>query len=414
MESPTALPLSPYRVLDLTDEKGILCGKILADLGADVIKVERPGGDPSRNIGPFYHDIPDPEKSLFWFAFNTNKRSITLDIKTADGQKIFKKLVERADFVVESFPPGYLRELGLDYPVLSEINPRIIMTSITPFGQDGPYQNYKCSDLIASAMGGLSYICGDPDRPPVRISAEQAYSHAGSQAAVATLIANHYRQATGEGQHIDVSIQECIVWTLMYTIPYWDFGKRPFPRSGNLQSRYSVNYHMVFPCKDGWISCRLLTGLTWGRHQRALVAAMDSEGMAADLKEVDWDRLSYDERPQQDIDHWEEVTMKYFKKHTKAELLEKAREWGLMISPVNSTEDILQYQQLQERDYWARVDHPELGTVISYPGNYFKSTQPSWRIKRAPLIGEHNLEVYEQELGLSRKEIITLKEGGII
>ena len=132
--------LGPYRVLDMADEKGLLCGKLLGDLGADVVKIEKPGGDPARKLEPFYHDEPDPEKSLFWFALNTSKRGITLDIETADGRGIFKKLVKSADFVIETFPPGYLDGLGLGYPELEKINPGIIMVSITPFGQAGPYK----------------------------------------------------------------------------------------------------------------------------------------------------------------------------------------------------------------------------------------------------------------------------------
>ena len=141
----TEYMLAPYRVLDLTDEKGFLCGKILGDLGADVIKVERPGGDPGRTNGPFYHDIPDPEKSLYWFAHNNNKRSITLNIETVDGRELFEKLVGKADIVIESFAPGYMDELGLGYSALSQTKKQVVMTSITPFGQDGPYRNYKVS-----------------------------------------------------------------------------------------------------------------------------------------------------------------------------------------------------------------------------------------------------------------------------
>ena len=165
MENPNKdLLLSPYRVLDLTDDKGFLCGRILADLGADVIKVETPGGDPARNTGPFYKDIPDPEKSLFWFSYNTNKRSITLNLESLDGQDIFRNLSKTADFVIESFAPDYLDSLSIGYSALSEINPRIIMTSITPYGQTGPYRDYKAYDLTLQASGGLMYVSGDPDR----------------------------------------------------------------------------------------------------------------------------------------------------------------------------------------------------------------------------------------------------------
>ncbi len=203
--------LSPYRVLDLTDEKGLLCGKMLGDLGADVIKIERPGGDPARNMGPFYHDEVDPEKSLFWFAFNTSKRGITLDIETTDGQEVFKKLSKTADIVIESFSPGYLDKLGLEYTALEKINPQIIMVSITPFGQTGPYKDYKTSDIVAWAMGGRMQTIGDPDRRPLRISHHsQCYVHAGMEAAVGAMLALYYREMTGEGQQVDVSIQDCV------------------------------------------------------------------------------------------------------------------------------------------------------------------------------------------------------------
>ena len=176
--------LSTYRVLDLTDEKGLLCGKLMGDLGADVIKIERPGGDAARQLCPFYHDEPDPEKSLFWFALNTSKRGITLDIETLDGQGIFRRLVEDADFVIESFPPGYLDKLGLGYSDLEKINPKVIMVSIAPFGHTGPYKDWKTSDIVAWAMGGQMAPCGEPDRPPYKVSYHsQAYLNAGLDAA---------------------------------------------------------------------------------------------------------------------------------------------------------------------------------------------------------------------------------------
>ena len=193
--------LSPYRVLDLTDEKGLMCGRVMGDLGADVIKIERPGGDAARNLGPFYHDELDPEKSLSWFAFNANKRGITLDIETADGKETFKKLVKTADVVVESFPPGYMENIGLGYSALDKIKPGLILISITPFGQTGPYRDYKISDIVAWAMGGYMLTVGDYDRPPLRISHyAQTFLHAGIQAAQGALMAIYNREMTGEGQ----------------------------------------------------------------------------------------------------------------------------------------------------------------------------------------------------------------------
>jgi len=406
--------LSPYRALDLTDEKGFLCGKILGDLGADVIKIEPPGGDPTRNSGPFYHDIPDPEKSLYWFAYNTSKRGITLNIETADGREIFKRLVKTADFVIESFQPGYMDELGLSYSVLRQMNPRIVMTSITPFGQTGPYKDYKAPDLVAMAMGGLMYMCGDTDRPPVRISIAQSYSHAAVQAATGTLIAHYQSEMTGEGQHVDVSIQESILWTLTYTVQYWSTNKLLFSRSGGQWKAFDTAYRVVFPCKDGYVSYRLGFSKMLGGDYARLVKAMDSEGMAGDLKDVDWPSQSV-VQAQQDIDRWEETMIKYFMNYTKAELHQKALAWGFMLCPVNDPKDVLEYQQLTARDYWVGVEHPELDTMITYPGAFFKSSETPGEIRRrAPLIGEHNQEVYEDEMGLSRQQITTLKEANII
>ena len=213
----TEAVLSPYKVLDLTDEKGLFCGKILADLGAEVIKVEKPGGNSARNKGPFYHDIADPEKSLFWFALNAGKKSITLDIESIDGKELFKRLVMTTDFVLESFPPGYMKELGLDYSTLSRINPGIIMTSISPFGQTGPYSGFKGADIICSAMGGQIYITGEPDDTPIQIGVPQAYLHAGADATIGSLFALWHRERTGEGQLVDFSVQESVTWQGFHT-----------------------------------------------------------------------------------------------------------------------------------------------------------------------------------------------------
>ncbi len=193
--------LGPYRVLDLADDRGLLCGKILADMGADVIKIEPPGGDPARRIGPFYGDDPDPEKSLYWFAYNTNKRSITLNLEDNEGQQIFKDLVKTADFVTESFDPGYMAGLGLGYSDLEKINSRIIMVSITPFGQTGPYveHKYRYNDMIVWALSGFMHPNGDPDRAPTQITFPQAYLHGGAEAATAAMAAHYARETFGEG-----------------------------------------------------------------------------------------------------------------------------------------------------------------------------------------------------------------------
>ena len=404
-----------YRALDLTDEKGLLCGRVLGDLGVDVIKVEPPGGDPARNIGPFYNNIPDPEKSLFWFAYNANKRSITLNLHSQDSKKLFQSLVEKSDFVIESFPPGFMKSLGLDYDSLKKINPRIIVASITPFGQTGPYRDFTSCDLSLQAAGGLVYICGDTDLTPVRITAEQAYCHAGVQAAAASLIANYSRQLTGKGQHIDLSIQECILWTTCYTVPRWDVTKRLFPRAGSWQQREHVKMRYLYPCKDGYVCYRIGIADLMGPSQARLVQAMNKEGKGEELKDIDWTSIGVEEVTQEDNDRWEKVMLEYFATHTKEELMNIAQKYEIMLSAVNTTGDMLHDSQFVSRNYWVEVAHSELEAKVVYPGPFYQSNETSWDIRRRPpLIGEHNWEIYGGEMGISPEELIRLKQADAI
>jgi crotonobetainyl-CoA:carnitine CoA-transferase CaiB-like acyl-CoA transferase len=404
-----------YRVLDMTDEKGWMCGKILSELGADVVKVERPGGDPARNIGPFYHDIPDPEKSLYWFAYNTNKRGITLNIQTSRGQEIFKQLVTGADFVIESFPPGYLSDLGLGYSQLSEINPKIIMTSITPFGQTGPYKDYKGCDLVAMAMGGFMYVCGDADRPPVRISVEQAYPIAGAEAAAGSLIANHCQILTGEGQWVDVSIQECVVRWMFMELCFWDALREVPVRLGPFRRRMATYQRDIWPCKDGHLGFRILGGRLGAETLQALADWMDTENMAGGLKEMDFESLDMSKVTPAESDEWENTLCRFFLKHTKEEIYKKAVEKNMLLCPGYTTKDLVEYEQLRERNFWVDLQYPELGTTIKQPEGFLRASEAKCQIRRrAPLIGEHNEEIYGQELGISEQELALLKEAGVI
>jgi len=409
------MPLTGYTVLDLAGEEGIICGCILAELGAEVIKIEPPGGDPGRNVGPFYGESPDPEKSLFWYAYNAEKKSITLNIETSNGQAIFKKLLEQADFVVESFPPGYMARQGLSYEELIKINSKIIMTSITYFGQEGPYRDYKASDIVLMAMCGLMNMCGDVDRQPLRIGIEQAYGHGGMMGALGSLIALYYRNLTGEGQHVDVSIEECLVWLAYLTVPYYSVLGKNIPRAGSKMQLLSLQNELIFPCKDGFIMHRVGTGRLLGAQEKRLVELIDSEGMAEDLKEVKWMEISFADLKQDELTHWEEVVGRYFLKHTKSELYNSAIEKGIMLAPIFDIKDICEYQQLQSRGYWIEIDHPPLDTTITYPGALFKSSEISFNIVHcAPTIGEHNNEIYVKELGFSSEELMSLKEAGIV
>ncbi len=407
--------LSPYRILDLTDEKGLMCGKVMGDLGADVIKIERPGGDFTRNIGPFYHDEPDPEKSLFWFSFNANKRGLTLDIETADGQDIFKKLVKSADIIVESFPPGHMDKIGLGYSVLEKINPGLSLISITPFGQTGPYRDYKISDVVAWALGGYMYSVGDDDRAPVRIGLYcQSYLHAGGQAAQAAMMALYYREMTGEGQFVDVSIRDSITRCTPERITmYWDFNKRVVRRGGGGRM---LSIRRIWPCKDGYVYAIYWGGRFASRWNSPLVRWMESEGLATDfIKNLDWDSFNMMDITQEVKNNIEELTLKLFRKFTMAEILEGALKHNAQVYPFATTADIANNPQLASRDFWVEVDHPELGTSITYPGPFAQNTELPPRIfRRAPLIGEHNEEIYEKELGISKEKILILKQAKVI
>jgi benzylsuccinate CoA-transferase BbsE subunit len=407
--------LSPYRVLDLADEKGLLCGKLLGDLGADVIKIERPGGDLARNIGPFYHNEVNPERSLYWFAYNTNKRSVTLDIETADGKELFKRLVKTADFVIESFPPGYMEKLELGYPVLERLNPGVIMISITPFGQTGPYKNYQAPGIVAWAMSGFMYSIGDPDRPPVQISHHsQAYLHAGAQASVGAMLALYHRAKAGVGQHVDVSIQESVARLDSVGESSWDVlkvlqrrGERPAP---------SLQLPWTWECKDGYVIFVYFGGPMAKRVNLPLIKWMEIEGMADDaLLKLDWEALNPESQTQEVLDTIIEPTRKFLLSHTAAELYEGALKYNVMLYPTSNVKDMLDSAQLAARSYWVELEYPELGERIIHPGAFSHTSElppKAWR--RAPLIGEHNQEVYEGELNLTPKEIIRLKKSGAI
>jgi len=412
--------LGPYRVLDLSDEKGVLCGKILADLGADVIKIESPGGDPMRYIGPFYHDVPDPEKSLYWFTFNTSKRSITLDITCTEGREVFTNLVKTADFVIECFSPGYLDSLGLGYSVLSELNPRLIMTSITPFGQSGPYRDYKAYDIIGLAMGGLLYLIGDPERPPVRVRAQQAYAQASAQAAAGTMVAHYYRESSGEGQHVDVSMQEAISNTIDTAQQAWDLQRMIYRRVGPSRPVGERVRRAVFRCRDGYMAC-------WAPEEFEVLAGwMESEGVPMDPAEVKkWTEVIEKVKAgelsmtqavtQEELTQMQELRFPFLERLTKQELYDGAVEKGFGWAPVNTPRDLVENQQLAIRNYFVPVEHPELGTIITYPGAPYKLSEAPWRIwNRAPLIGEHNEGIYIGELGMTVERLNNLKQANVI
>jgi benzylsuccinate CoA-transferase BbsE subunit len=414
--------LAGCRVLDLADEKGLLCGKLLGDLGADVIKIEPPGGDPSRNTGPFYQDIPHPEKSLFWFFTNLHKRGITLDIRTPEGKAILERLVETADFVVESFEPGYLESLGLGYSDLSRINPRIILTSITPFGQTGPYSHFKATDLVGVATGGMVYIYGELGRPPNRLSCPQFYFLGGLHGATGSMIAHYHRELTGEGQHVDVSCQEAVVLSLMIVAEIWDMlqynyrGMGPF-YAGARPGGLPLFSRVVYPCRDGHVFI-LLTGASQAgmiASSKALVEMANLDGMALELRDYPWHQIDASTITQEELDTLTNAIAEFVKGKTKAELADEALKRGILLAPITTVKDVWECPQFAARGFWQQVEHPELGTSITYPGYPIKMSETPYRVqRRAPLIGEHNEDIYVREMGFSNQEVAALKTRSVI
>ncbi len=418
---PSNGPLAPFRVLDLTNELGHLAGRMLAELGADVIKFEPPEGDPARWNRPFYRDEPDPERSLFWWTFNHSKRGITIDLSRPQGRDLFLQLVDHADFVVESTPPGAMESVGLGWDVIHERNPRLVMTSITPFGQDGPYAQWKATDLIGVAMGGLASLCGSPDRPPIRPSAAQGYTQASAQAVVGTMIAHFHRTRTGQGQHVDQSMQEAVTFTHDNAMPTWDIRRVNIERPGN--GRNIGGFKMgqyVYEAADGYVAALSYGGL-FGLTARQTIDWLDYHGMAEDLTSDEWfEKLDATQGvlippAGDDADHLNDVLVRFCKRFTRAQLVSEAQQirngWGIVHTPA----DLLDNEHLAARDYWIELEHEDIGESVTYPGPWAKlSATPLAVRRRAPQLGEHNHEVYGDLLGLSDDKIKQLAADGVI
>ena len=256
LNSEPALPLSGYRVLDLAGPMGVYCGKLMADMGADVIKVEPPGGDPMREIGPFIDGRPGPERSLYWLHFNTNKRSVTLDINTPEGAAVLRRLARESDALLETGAPGYMDSLGLGYESLAGDAPGLVYASITPFGQTGPYRDFKGSDLVGFAMGGYMYVTGWPDTPPNKLWGSQAYHTVSNRAYIAILLALYHRMMTGQGQYIDVSMQEAVAATTEHVNTTYNYTGESAVRCG---FRHGGQFVATWRCKDGYASITIFS-----------------------------------------------------------------------------------------------------------------------------------------------------------
>ncbi len=394
--------LGPYRVLDLSGASFDYAGFLLGSLGTDVIKIEPPGGDPARKLVPFLNEAADPEQNLAWLAYNAGKRGVTIDLTTSAGRDQFKGLAATADAVIESFAPGHLDGLGLGYENLKTFNPELIYVSITPFGQSGPYRDYRASDLVCWAMGGLLAQTGDPDRRPVRIShLDFAYLLAGMDAAWGLAAALYHRGNGGSGQRLDVAVQQSVAKTTFLAHESWEVTHQEPTRASSFYRvhRSEVQLRQVWECKDGYVAF-LIFGGHWGatHDNPRFVKWLEELGLADDyIRNLDWAHLNWRCTPLPEVDRIHGYFGRLFMSMTKAELLRGALARRIALQPVNTPEDILVHPQLEARGYWQEVDYPELGLKLRHPGRFcLPGVSPCRISRRAPRIGEHNAELLDQ------------------
>jgi len=393
--------LSGLRVLDLTQYiAGPFCTKLMADFGAEVIKVEPSGiGDVSRGYGPFKDDLPDREAGGLYLYCNTNKKSITLDIETAAGLNIARRLAAASDFVVESFAPGRMAELGLGYEALAGLNPRIVLLSISMFGQGGPWRDWKADEVNLHAISGLMSITGDPGREPLKNGGHQALYNTGINAFTAATMAVYAQTTRGVGQHVDVSAYETMSF----------LNEPPRVILASQQGEFNVrvgNRTTLLPAADGHVNAirggsgifvEVLAKVTGNEaflqpHLRN--APLVGPGAAEANEEI------------------EALLIPWTIEHGKEEFYHGGQSGGQNFGYVASPEDMLNSPHLKERGYYVDVEHPRAGK-LTYPGAPFKMSATPWRAGRAPLLGEHNEEVYAG-LGYTREDLVQLSRAGVI
>ena len=409
--------LSDLNILDLCDEKGQLMGKLLGEMGARVIKIEPPGGAAARGVGPYRGDSADPEESLYFWAYNSAKEGITLDLESADGRRIFERLAAKADIVLESFDPGHMDTLGLGFDKLSGSHSELIVTSLTGFGQDGPYRDYQTSDIVALAMGGVMHSCGYddvPGSPPIGPSGGHGYMIGAHYGVIGTLMALNWRDMTGEGQHVDASIHEACSASTEWAVPLYIYMQQVVHRQTARHHGVQQSPRTMYPTSDGrFINVFAVFNRLDG--WRTLVDWMDSEGMAEDLSDEPYaDMAAMRVRTSQEVGHFYDVLSRFIKAHTADQIYRGAQQrkfpWGIVRSPDETLDD----PHLWDRGFFEEVEHPELGTSYVYAGRSYVFNKTPWRTCRAPLLGEHNRTVYIDDLGISEGELERLQGEGVI
>jgi crotonobetainyl-CoA:carnitine CoA-transferase CaiB-like acyl-CoA transferase len=392
--------LDGVKVLDLSEDiAGSFCARLLADYGADVLKLEPPGGAALRRMGPFYHDEPHPEKSLFFLLLNLNKKGATLNLETSAGQAILKRLAQYVDVIVETYSPNYLASLTLGYDDLRQLNPSLIMTSITPFGQTGPYADYKGEEIVEYAMSMIMSISGLQGREPLKHGGFQAQYEGGLFAAGATAMALFAQQSSGQGEHVDVSITECVASTMMAT-------QTIYPFIGGVQARRRAEGSMFenpMPCRDGWIIVQAGGGATWEDLANFFEAPKLLEPRFADRAQ----RAQHSREMDQ-------IILESIKNKGKWELFPKAAQARMLFGIVQTPSELAECPQLESRNFYREVEHPVMGR-LKVPAELFKFSETPYQLLRpAPTLGQHNREIYVEGLGYTQQEFCQLRQLNVI
>jgi len=397
--------LTGYRVLDLADCKGAYCTKLLADLGAEVIKVEKPHGDASRDIPPFAGDVPHIERSLYFLYRHANKYSITLDWETPDGRGIFRRLIETADVLVETNPPGHMERLELDYPSLKRVNPLLVMASITEFGRGGPYRDWKGSEIVDFAMSSTMIGSGFPEGAPVNLPGTPAYDATCLVAAIGVVVSLYCRSATGQGYHIDTSVHESArlgLYPWMLTI--YSYGLNPGSPPPPPEGRLGASIYPVYPCKNGYVRVIALTPRQWESLLNVL-------GNPEVLCLPEWKDFIYRIANATDL---YALMVEFTSQYTMEELFESGHREGVPIVPIYGIEGFVHSPHTRAREFFVPMHHPVVGD-FDYPQPPYKWTESPARTHRpAPCLGEHNDRVYCQELGYTKEELSALRRAGVI
>ena len=400
--------LEGIRVVEFCDEIGSYCGKLLADLGAEVIKVEPPGGGWQRHTPPYFRDEEGVDTSLQFWIHNTSKRSVVLDLEDEEGRRLARKLALTAHVVLEDFPPGYLAERGLGYEELRQEKPSLVYTSITGFGQWGPHAHWAYSDIVGQAMGGVMTLAGEPEDPPNMIVGNQANICASIDAAQGTLIALLHAERTGKGQHVDVSAQEAISPAQETAMQTWDLQKRNRVRTGE-KGMIPVELPGlgVYRAKDGWVQLMVLAPA--GKDFPDFVDWMRERGMAGDLDEEPYASLcrqlsmafltqvmgnpesAAELIPQ--LAHINELVKAFVASLGAVEAYEEGQRRQLLIGLVSTPKDLAENRQLRARNWYRPLQFDWLNATIEFPGPPYRLSETPAALGRPPRLGEHTDEI---------------------